>query len=82
MIQDKNMNKNRSKTLVRSAIYLLISTVIAVQELEMKEEKQYSVVNEALPPYLLILTLQPLEIGAAVLTQTTLYTACSPRTQN
>jgi hypothetical protein len=47
MIQDKNMNKNRSKMLVRSAIYFLISTVIAVQELEMKEEKQYSIVNEA-----------------------------------
>jgi len=41
------MNKKRSKILVRSAIYLLISTVIAVQELEMKEEKQYSAVYAA-----------------------------------
>jgi hypothetical protein len=47
MIQDKNMNKKQSKTLVLSAIYFLISTVIAVQELGMKEEKQYSVVYEA-----------------------------------
>jgi hypothetical protein len=41
------MNKKQSKTLVLSAIYFLISTVIAVQELGMKEEKQYSVVYEA-----------------------------------
>jgi hypothetical protein len=47
MIQDKNMNKKQSKTLVLSAIYFLISTVIVVQELGMKEEKQYSVVYEA-----------------------------------
>jgi Calcineurin-like phosphoesterase len=47
MIQDKNMNKKQSKTLVLSAIYFLISTVIVVQELGMKEEKKYSVVYEA-----------------------------------
>ncbi|HKG70707.1 MAG TPA: metallophosphoesterase [Nitrososphaeraceae archaeon] len=41
------MNRKRSKTLVCSAIYLLLATVIAVQELEMKEGKRYYIVYAA-----------------------------------
>jgi hypothetical protein len=48
MIQDKNMNRKRSKTLVLSGIYYLICIIIAVQGDEMKEEeKQRSVVYAA-----------------------------------
>ena len=48
MIQDKNMNRKRSKTLVLSGIYYLICIVIAVQGVEMKEEeKQLSIVYVA-----------------------------------
>jgi hypothetical protein len=69
MIQDKNMNRKRSKTLVLPGIYYLICIVIAVQEIEMKEEeKQHSVVYAAAAsPYLL--TLQLLEIGDVLLIQ-------------
>ena len=44
MIQDKNMNRKRNKTLVPPGIYYLICIVIAVQGVEMKEEKQLFVV--------------------------------------
>jgi hypothetical protein len=48
MIQDKNMNRKRSKTLVLPGIYYLICIIIAVQGVEMKEEeKQRSVIYAA-----------------------------------
>jgi hypothetical protein len=47
MIQDKNMNKKPSKTLVLPGIYYLMCIVIAVQGVEMKEEKQHPVVYAA-----------------------------------
>ena len=40
------MKRRRSKTFVLPRIFCLICIVIAVQEIEMKEEKQYSVVSE------------------------------------
>ncbi len=74
MIQDKNMNRKRNKTLVPPGIYYLICIVIAVQGVEMKEEKQLFVVYATQPqPYLLLtLTLQLQEIGLVLLIQPTL----------
>src|SRR5918994_4436811 len=50
MIQDKNMNRKRSNTLILPGIYYLICVIIAIQGVEMKEEKeekQHSVVYAA-----------------------------------
>src|ERR671914_35558 len=47
MIQDKNMTRKRSKNLIPPGIYYLICIIIAVQGVEMKEEKQRSVIYAA-----------------------------------